>query len=136
LLLTEAAYELMGEHLPGEFSPHEESYEGFDRVPLRVRFLEEDFLAARDAVYDMSKPELEEAVGSYLDWVGDSLPQAARQQMRNPAQDFGWFDKAMMWFEARVQFPLVRRGAGRAIPRAQLARGKRRTAWAGRPESL
>jgi len=135
LLLTQPAYELLGTHLPGRFEAHEEIYDGFGRVPARVRFLEEDFLAARDAVYRLSEPELQAAVGSYVDGLGRRLLPAARQQMRNPIRPFGIFDKLMMLWEAVGEYRLVRRTLRRVIPQAQLARGKRRTEWAGRPDA-
>lgn len=133
LLLTEPAYQLLGVHLPGRFEEHAETYEGFGRVPARVRFLEEDFLAARDAVYRMSEPALRAAVDSYVGWIGQSLWPAALQQIRRPIREFGLFDKAMMLWEGLVEFRLVRRMIQRSIPPAQLARGKRRTEWTGRP---
>jgi hypothetical protein len=132
LLLTEPAFELLGAQLPGDFEAHEETYEGFDRVPVRVRSLEQDFLAARDAVYKLSEPELEGAVDSYLSWIQRSLPLAARQQARAPSRSFRWFDRLLMLFDAMIGFRLVRGHFRTAIPAAQRARGKRRTEWTGR----
>jgi hypothetical protein len=133
LLLTDPAYQLLGAQLPGRFEEHVETYEGFGRVAARVRFLEEDFVAARDAVYQMSEPELRAAVDTYTEWVGRSLWPAALQQLRQPIRKFGLFDKAMMLWEGLVEYRLVRRAIARSIPLAQLARGKRRTEWTGRP---
>jgi len=133
LLLSEPAFELLGAQLPGEFEAHEETYDGFGRVTVRVRNLEPDFLAARDAVYELSEAELRGAVDTYLGRLQDALPSAARQQMRSPIRAFGWRDRWMMLWDAVVGFRLVRRHFRTAIPEAQLARGRRRTEWTGRP---
>ena len=132
LLLSDAAFEQMGEHLAGPFDSHEESYEGFGRVPVRVRSLEEAFLAARDALYQLEEPQLREAADVYLDWVGRSLRPATLQQMRAPIRAFGWRDRLAMLLEA-LAFPLFRRRLRDGIPAGQLARGKRRTEWAAPP---
>jgi len=132
LLLTEPAFELMGAQLPGRFEAHEERYDGFDRVPVRVRFLERDLLAARDAVYQLSEVELQGAVDSYLSWLQRSLRPAALQQMRAPARAFSWPDRLLMLWDAVVGFALIRRRMRTAIPAEQLARGRRRTEWTGR----
>jgi hypothetical protein len=134
LLLTEPAFELMGGQLPGRFEPHEETYEGFGRVPAKVRFLEPDFLAARDAVYQMTDPQREQLVESYLDFMQRSLPSAALEQARRPIRAFGWRDKLLMLWDASVRFRRIRPLLRRAIPEAQRARGKRRTAFAGPAE--
>lgn len=105
LLITEAAFELMDGQLVGHFEPREESYEDFGRVPLRVRYLEPDFLAARDALYELGAP----------------------------VRAFSWRDRLMMVWEAVVGFRLMRRRIRWAIPAEQLARGRRRTEWAAPP---
>lgn len=133
LLLSEPAYELLGAQLPGRFEIHEESYEGFDRVPVRVRTLEQEFLEARDAVYEMSEAELRRNADSYVSWLQSSLPTAALRQMRDPIRSFGWLERLLMLWDAMIGFPLVRRRIRDAVPAAQLARGKRRTEWTGRP---
>jgi len=133
LLLTETAFELMGESVPGHFETHEEAYEGFGRVPVRVRFLESDFLAARDAVYEMSDTQRQASVESYLDHMQRSLLPAALQQARRPIRAFGWRDKLLMLWDASVRFRSLRPFLRRAIPEAQRKRGRRRTDWTGRP---
>lgn len=133
LLLTEAAFDLLGAHLTGRFDAHEETYEGFDRVPVRVRTLEDELLAARDAVYALDEAALRGAVGSYLAWLQRSLPAAALQQVRSPIRRFGWSERLLMLWDALVGFRLARGRLQDAIPAAQRARGRRRTEWAGRP---
>jgi hypothetical protein len=135
LLLTEPAFELLGAQLPGEFETHEETYDGFGPVALRVRTLEREFLAARDAVYALSDAELRGAVDSYLGWLQHELPSAARQQMRDPIRSFGWTDRLLMLWDAVVGFRLIRGRLRTAIPAAQRARGRRRTEWTGRPST-
>lgn len=126
LLLTEQAYALMRAHLPGQFTHHREDYEGFETLNLRVRFLEEDFLHGRDAVYAMNDSELRAAVNGYADWAsGHELLRAMLQQWRQPIRDFGWFEKALMVYDLlkrKVLSPFYRH----AIPNRQRARGKRR----------
>ncbi len=132
LLLTEAAYQALGDHLPGRFEAREEHYEGFDRVRVRVRFLEQDFLLARDAVYDLDKDQLRSAARGYVKWIRVHAVAAAMQQVRQPIRRFGWFQKMMMIWDAVVRSPILLRYYQRAIPDQQMARGKRRTSWRGR----
>lgn len=132
LLLSEPAFALLGAQLPGHFEAHEESCEGFDRVPVRVRTLEREFLEARDSVYEVSETELRDNVDSYLSWLQRSLPTAALQQMRRPIRAFSRFDRLLMLWDAAIGFRLVRRRLRDAIPEAQRARGGRRTEWTGR----
>lgn len=133
LLLTEPAFDWLGPHLSGQFEKHEESYEGFDRVSLRVRKLEEDFLRARDAVYSLEEAQLHQVVDGYLGWIQKAIVPAALQQMRSPIRSFGWVDRLLMVFDAVVGARLARGRMRRGIPAAQRARGKRRTEWTGRP---
>ncbi len=136
LLLTEAAYEALGDHLPGRFETHEEHYEGFDRVRVRVRFLEQDFLIARDAVYEMDEGQLRSAVRGYTGWVRAHSLAAAMKQVRQPIRRFGWFQKTMMIWDAVVRSSILLRYYERAIPKQQMARGKRRTSWRGRKATV
>jgi hypothetical protein len=133
LLLSEPAFELLGAELPGEFAKHEETYEGFGPVAVRVRCLEQELLAARDAVYELGEAELEGVVAAYLGWLQESLPRAALQQVRTPIRAFGWRDRLLMLWDAIVGFRLMRGRLQTAIPAAQRARGRRRTEWPGRP---
>ena len=128
LLLTDAAYGSMGAHLSGTFERHQEAYEGFGTVALRVRDLTEELLAARDAVYALDESELRAAMRDYANSTRPSLLlTAAMQQIRNPIRRFSWIEKFMMLFESAVITPL----AGllyfrRAIPKQLMARGQRR----------
>jgi len=138
LLLSDPAYELLGPQLSGDFEEHEERYEGFDRVAVRVRPLDREFLAARDDLYRLGETDLRGAVDSYLDWLGQNLPTAALQQARSPIRAFGWRDRLLMLWDAVVGFRLAKGRLRSAIPAAQLARGERRTEWTGRraPDSI
>ena len=129
LLVTEDAYELMAPNLKGEFQGHEESYEGFGEVPTRIRFLDDEMLAARDAVYRLSQDEQREAVDSYLRWVERFMKPAAIQQMRSPIRDFGWRDRLAMVWEAFVRLRLFRARTRKLVLAEQRARGQRREAW-------
>lgn len=133
LLLSEPAFALLGAQLPGEFETHEEAFEGFGPVAVRVRSLEKEMLAARDAVYGLGEAELHGVVDAYLGWIEQSLPKAAWEQVRAPIRPFGWRDRLLMLWEAFVGFRLMRGRLQAAIPAAQQARGHRRTEWAGRP---
>jgi len=132
LLLSEPAFALLGAGLPGEFVSHEEAYEGFGPISMRVRSLEQELLAARDAVYGLGEAELDGVVAAYLGWLEQSLPKAALQQMGAPIRDFGWRDRLLMLWDAVVGFRLMRGRLQAAIPADQRARGRRRTEWAGR----
>jgi hypothetical protein len=127
LLLTEVAFDLMGQHLPGSFEAHEESYEGFGPVRTRVRFLEQEALAARDAVYRLNDDDLKGAVDSYLDWVQHHATAAAVQQMRAPIRPFSWIERLLMVLGTAVDSIALRRRLGPAIMRSQRSRGRRRS---------
>ena len=60
VLLTDAAYTAMAPHLPGTYQRQQETYDGFGVVECHVRVLDEEQLAARDAVYAMSRAQLNE----------------------------------------------------------------------------
>lgn len=128
LLLSDAAYALLGAHLPGSFAIHLETYEGFGTVTLRVRDLTQDLLAARDAVYALDDAGLEEALRGYMEENRPSrMLAAALQQIRNPIRRFSWIEKLAMLLESAVVIPL----AGllyyrRALPKQLRARGARR----------
>ena len=126
LLLTEQAFALMGEYLPGLFEHHRETYEGFGSVPVRVRFLKQDFLRARDAVYQLNESALQSAVNGYAEWVTKSVFKAAVQQFRRPCRPFSWLERALMVFDALLLIPKFRLYYRRMIPKQQRARGKRR----------
>ncbi len=126
LLLTEAAYDALGNGLPGAFQARHEKLEGFDDVPIRVRYLEEDFLNARDAVYDLSAEEHKAAIDGYFDFARNSWFAGTIEQLRNPIRDFGLWGKLMMLFDY-VRFRLFYQFYWPPrIINWQRARGKRR----------
>ncbi len=129
LLVTQSAYELMAPDLTGEFQGHEESYEGFGPVSARIRFLDEEMLAARDAVYRLSADEQRRAVDSYLRWAGRFMKSAAIRQIQAPIRNFGWRDRLAMVWEAYVSLRLMRRRMRRLVLAEQRARGRRREEW-------
>lgn len=126
LLLTEPAYMAMGKYLPGTLEAHQESYEGFGNVPLRVRFLGEAQLAARDALYQLSPIELEITLrksngqGDPFLWL-----RSAIKQVRKPIRPFTVGEKFQMIWQA-IRSPFLMARHRRAIVNAVHARGKRR----------
>lgn len=127
LLLTEAAYEVMGDVLPGTFDAHEETYDGFGAVSLRIRLLDEAQLAARDALYELSPSELDAQLRRSTGVAGDRSRwlRGAIRQVRNPVRPFTFREKFQMLWQALVApFVVARRYP--AIVRAVQARGKRR----------
>ena len=133
LLLTEAAYAAMGDHLQGTFEPRQETYEGFGTVNLRVRILDEDMLLARDALYKLPEDELRSAVGKFTKAIGPRRGlSGAVQQLRQPIRHFTWRERVMMIWESVVMWPIAMLYYRRAIPKQLIARGKRRTSWSGR----
>jgi hypothetical protein len=128
LLLTEAAWDSLGAHLPGTFAAHRETYDGFGTVNVRVRDLTQDLLAARDALYTLDESELDAAIGAYAETNSPRLlVSAALQQIRQPIRPFSWLEKARMLFESAVVVPLATRlYYRRAIPRQMRERGRRR----------
>lgn len=128
LLVSDAAYAQIREHLKGEFAAHEESYEGFDRARVHVRKLEAQLLAARDGLYQLPEKELRSAIGLY---TAAATPRRSWrllwEQWRRPVRRYGLGEKVLMCWEAVVlwqaAFYLRYR---RSIPERVLARGKRR----------
>ncbi|MGH8598256.1 MAG: DUF2652 domain-containing protein, partial [Gammaproteobacteria bacterium] len=108
LLLTEQAFALMGEYLPGEFEHHRETYEGFGTVPVRVRFLEQEFLQARDSVYLLNDSDLQTAVNGWVEWGVKHIFNAAIQQFHRPIRAFSWLQRTLMLVEAALAIPVFR----------------------------
>lgn len=125
LLLSEAAFDLMGRYMPDGFVAHQETYAGFGTVSTRVRPLDEQMLAARDALYAMDSDQLDATVEAYMHAVlGDGMRRAALQQVRNPTRPLSWLDKALLLWDVWVGARLNLRKetvTGRVV-----ARGKRR----------
>lgn len=133
LLLTEAAHAAMGDYLQGTFEPHQESYEGFGTVNLRVLRLDKDMLTARDALYKLPEEELRSAVGRFTSAIGPRRGLAgAVQQLRQPIRRFTWRERVLMIWESVVVWPIAMLYYRRTIPGKLLARGKRRMNWDGR----
>jgi hypothetical protein len=83
VLLTDAAYAAMARHLPETYQRQQETYEGFGVVECRVRVLDEEQLAARDAVYEMSRAQLNEVAQAYVEASrSNATREAALQQLR------------------------------------------------------
>jgi len=125
LLLTEAAFDAMGGDLPAGFVAARETYDGFDTVNVRVRPLDAEMLAARDAVYKLDRKALDSVVDRYVGLVGgDSIRGAARDQLRNPTRPLSRLERVLLRWEAWVMPTLVplRRIATQGI----LARGHRK----------
>jgi hypothetical protein len=125
LLVTDAAYTVMRDHLPGDFESSQESYDGFGIVPTRVRLLDAQLRAARDALFQMSESDTKGAVGSYARGML-LMPLAAALQLRHPVRKFTLRERLAMLVESLwepLAFLVYYR---REIPRRVLARGKPR----------
>jgi hypothetical protein len=124
VLLTDAAYAVMAPYLPGIYQRQQEAYDGFGVVDCHVRVLDEEQLAARDAVYEMSRAQLNEVAQAYVETSrSNATRQAARQQLRNPSRRFGLLEKALMVLDAYVM-PVFFRPA--ALVDTIVERGKRK----------
>jgi hypothetical protein len=132
MLLTEPAYKLMSEYLPGDFAQHQENYDGFEPVDVHVRILTQELLAARDAVYEASPQEMQANIDTYLGWVGQHTLTAAWQQVRSPIRAFSLGQRLLMLWDSIVGIALFKKRMRIAIPKAQLERGERRTEF-GKP---
>ena len=126
LLLTEAAYTAMGAHLPGTFESRHERYDGFETVPLRVRFLEKDFIDARDTVYKLTDSERQIAVDGYIKWARPTVLKASIDQFLRPTGAHSWWQRILMVIDALITIPMFHFYWRREIPKQQGARGKRR----------
>lgn len=133
LLMTEPAFTLIGARLPGTFEARTEAYEGFENVAIRVRFLGEDLLAARDSLYTLSPSGLAQASTDYISWVDGHWLSAAWQQFRAPIRRFSLWDRMAMIWEAIIGRWSFRRYASVEVVSGLLKRGQRRTEWTGRP---
>ncbi|MDA1076697.1 MAG: DUF2652 domain-containing protein [Proteobacteria bacterium] len=130
LLLSDPAFELMGQHLKGDFEAFIETYEGFDPLTVRVRFLEEDFLAARDAIYSRTEAERADLIDNYFSWVERMLQPAAVAQMRKPIRSFSLFERMLMVWDSVAGLWQFRRTFRSKILAEQNVRGMRRTQFA------
>jgi hypothetical protein len=130
LLVSDAAYQSMAPYLPGTFTRKQETYEGFGVVNIRVRLMNEELLAARDALYRLSQPELVTAVNDYTDLnTVKNVVRATVEQLRHPIRQFTWREKAAMVGEALLTPLVTRLFLRRSLPGQMMARGKRRTSW-------
>jgi len=127
LLLTGQAYATIGGRLPGTFDHHEETYDGFGAVPLRIRFLTDDFIRARDAVYALPESDLKAAAREYAKSAKSRVVfGAVLQQLRNPVRPFTWMEKLQMLLASAVASPLGFFVMPRVVARQLMARAKRR----------
>jgi hypothetical protein len=93
--------------------------------------LDEVRLAARDALYRLTEPELESALYGYTRTAARFNFSDVMRQLRHPVRAFTTREKLMMICES-LWLPLAMKlHYRRAIPKAMIARGKRRTEWAG-----
>jgi hypothetical protein len=103
LLLTDAAFDAMGRFLSDGFVAARETYDGFGTVNVRVRPLDAEMLAARDAVYALDRKALDRVVARYVGVVGgDAIRGAARDQLRNPTRPLSRLDRVLLRWEAWV----------------------------------
>lgn len=125
LLLTEAAFDAMGRYLPDGFVAARETYDGFGTVNVRVRPLDAEMLAARDAVYKLDRKALDGLVERYVGLAGgDAIRGAARDQLRNPTRPLSRLDRVLLRWEAWVMPKLV--PMRRIVTQRFLARGHRK----------
>lgn len=126
LLLSEAAFELMGEKLPGHFETYEEAYEGFPNVSIRVRYFQEDYFRERDLIYALPESKLQSAVDNYLDWGRRRIGAATTDQLHNPIREFPWWQKMLARAEVLFFNLAVLLHFRKAITKSILVRGERR----------
>lgn len=127
LLLTEAAWTGMRSELDGEFEIRQETCEGFGEIGVRVRYLEQRFTAAREALYRMDHRARCAAVGEFLDASARRAPQAVRTQLETNGKRFPWYQRLVTRTEVELM-PLLTPLLRRILPRRQRLRGKPRRA--------
>lgn len=126
LLLTEAASDLLGHHLPNGFSVARETYDGFGTVNVHVRPLDAEKLAARDAVYKLDRKALDGVVDRYVRMLADTVGGAARDQLRKPTRPLSRLDRLLLRLEGSVLLKLL--PIRRIVRQRVLARGHRKPA--------
>ncbi|MFT5415739.1 MAG: hypothetical protein ACI915_002055, partial [Gammaproteobacteria bacterium] len=127
LLLSEQAFALMGQHLPGEFDSYEEAYEGFPNVQTHVRLLQTDYLRERDSIYEVhANEDMQTAADSYFDWALSRLGKATSDQLKDPIRAFSWSQKLFARAESLFAGIAAKVYFRRAIANRLAARGKRR----------
>ena len=125
LLASEAAYTAMRDHLPGEFEPSQETYDGFGTVHTHVRRLDQQLLAARAALFHMNASDTKVALASYGRGML-FMPIIAAQQLRRPVRPFTLQERLTMIVKSFLEPLAYLLYYRREIPRRVLARGKPR----------
>jgi Protein of unknown function (DUF2652) len=134
LLLSEAAFAAMGAHLDGEFVRMRETYDGFGAVDVRARLMDDELLAAREALYKLPETQLETALDAYTNVANSKdVVRAAIAQLRDPVRTFTWTEKLGMVMMAAISPLFLFFHARRAVPAAVRARGHARTEWGPPP---
>jgi hypothetical protein len=124
LLLSQSAFAAMAPHLPGDFQAQQETYDGFGTVEVRVKRLDAELLAARDALYTMGEEHLTAAVGDYVGLItGNATRSAALQQIRHPVKPLSLRDKIGLLWEGWV---LARFFNAKMVVKPMRARGRRK----------
>ena len=130
LLLSEAAYSTVGQHIEGPFLEATESYDGFGDVNTFVRFNDDLKEEQRDALYERPRTSLVARAELYsLAAIGGLLPATIRQ-LRSPIVQSSWLSRFGFALTMVVRAPMMVMMYLIGAPRRLLARR------AGRNESL
>jgi hypothetical protein len=137
LLLSETAFAAMGKYLDGVFVQLRETYDGFGAVDVRARLMDDELLAAREALYKLPPEQLDSELTAYTN-VGNSkdMVRAAIAQLRDPVRTFTWSEKLGIVVMALISPIFLFFHARRAVPATVRARGHARTEWGPPPENV
>lgn len=128
LLMTEAAYSAIGQHIEGPFVPGKESYEEFGSVNTHVRFNDDIKEEQLDALYNSSRTALLGRAELYsLAALGGVFPALVRQ-LRAPAIASSWSSRLAFAVLLVLRAPMMMMMYLFGAPRRLLAQRARRNA--------
>jgi class 3 adenylate cyclase len=136
LLLSENAYAAMGKYLGGAFVQLRETYDGFGTIDVRARLMDDELLAAREALYKLAPGQLDSELTAYTSVSNTKdVVRATMAQLRDPVRAFSWGERFGMVVMAFLAPIFLFFHARRAVPAAVKARGHARTEWGPAPQT-
>lgn len=107
LLLSGDAYRAFGEGMEIGFEPGEETYEGLGTVQTWVHHLGERLETARDSFYALDAEQEQQAIHSYMRFLGRPQVAALWKQLREPTTSAGFLRRVLFTLGQALSLPVV-----------------------------